>query len=147
MMKKLVINTTKYNFKWSPRNVDESTRTVPDLVLSMAEIYRKYLVTGDISSLPGKVRPTMYDEGDEFDDSFESEEMTDSLLRARELRDSASNTIKTQTTERTRQPDNGPSGQEDKPQNDEGANAPSTKPPITQVPSNPAHDEEPRDKE
>lgn len=104
-MKKQVINTTKYNFKWSPRKVDESTRTVPDLVLSMADIYRKYLVTGDISSLPGKVRPTMYDEGDEFDESFESEEMTDSLLRARELRDSASNTIKTQTTERTRQQD------------------------------------------
>lgn len=83
---KKAVNYTKYNFSWVPRKIDESTLTVPDLVLSMAEIYRKYAVTGDISSLPGKVRPVTFDDGDEFDDSFESEEMTDTLLHAREIR-------------------------------------------------------------
>lgn len=83
---------SKYDFLYNPKNfrrVDESTMTVPDLVLSMAEIYRKYALTGDINALPGKVRPQSFDTGDEFDESFESEEMTDSMLHATNLRRSS----------------------------------------------------------
>lgn len=85
---------SKYDFVFeTPRVIDESTDTVPDLVLSMAEIYRKYKVSGgDITVLPGNVRPIIQDDGDELSDEVfdEPEEMTDSLLLARSIRSAAS---------------------------------------------------------
>lgn len=104
---KKVMSKYDYVFK-TPRLISEDSITVPDLVLSMAEIYRKYAVTGDISSLPGKVRPNYVDDGDEFEDGFESEEMTDTLLYAKQLRESPA-----------RQPEKAHPASEDKPQEKE----------------------------
>ena len=90
--KKNVMSKYDYVFE-TPRIIDETTDTVPDLVLSMAEIYRKYKVTGgDISVLPGNIRPIIQDDGDELSDDVydEPEEMTDSLLLARSIRSEAS---------------------------------------------------------
>lgn len=85
---------SKYDYVFqTPRIIDETTETVPDLVLSMAEIYRKYHVSGgDISVLPGNIRPIVQDDGDELSDDIydELEEMTDSLLLARSIRSAAS---------------------------------------------------------
>lgn len=90
--KRKVMSKYDYVFE-TPRFIDESTDTVPDLVLSMAEIYRKYKVSGgDIGVLPGNIRPIIQDEGDELSDDIydEPEEMTDSLLLARSIRSAAS---------------------------------------------------------
>ena len=85
---------SKYDYVFeTPRIIDESSDTVPDLVLSMAEIYRKYHVSGgDISVLPGNIRPITVDDGDELSDDIydDPEDMTDSLLLARSIRSAAS---------------------------------------------------------
>lgn len=78
-----------YLFGWqyqpSLRLIDESTSTVPDMVLSMKDIYERYAVTGDISSLPGSVRPFVEDPEDS--DYRESpEENLDVLYATREAR-------------------------------------------------------------
>lgn len=89
MAKKKTGVFTKYDYvPGNYRRISEESNTVPDLVLSMAEIYRKYAVTGDISALPGRVRPVYVDNGSEFDDSFESEEATDTYLHVQDLRES-----------------------------------------------------------
>lgn len=122
---------TKYDYvPGKYRFISEETLTVPDLVLSMAEIYRKYAITGDISSLPGKVRPNYVDDGDELEDGFESEEMTDTLLHAKELRESPA-----------RQPDKAHPASEDKPQEIEESSKEESSP-KPQVPaSEPASDD------
>lgn len=59
-----------YLFGWqyqpSYRLIDESTSTVPDMVLSMKDIYERYAVTGDISALPGSIRPYVEDPEDSY---------------------------------------------------------------------------------
>lgn len=80
---------SSYLFGWqyqsNHRLLDESTSTIPDMVLSMKDIYERYAVTGDISSLPGSVRP--YVEDPEDSDYRESpEETLDVLYASREAR-------------------------------------------------------------
>lgn len=125
---KKVMSKYDYVFK-TPRFISEDSLTVPDLVLSMAEIYRKYAVTGDISSLPGKVRPNYFDDGDELDDGFESEEMTDTLLHAKELRESA-----------LRQQEKAHPASEDKPQEEEESSKEESSPKPQEPASEPADD-------
>lgn len=100
---------SKYDYVFDEtcyRKISEESCTVPNMCLSMAEIYRKYVVTGgDISQLPGKVMPHTFDDGDEFDESFESEEYVDTMLHVQELR--------------TRQPEPAYPAAEDKPDNEQ----------------------------
>lgn len=79
---------SKYDYVGpNPRIISEETCTVPDLVLSMADIYRKYAVTGDISALPGAVRPIVVDDADVEDPiNPDYEEFTDVLEHSRRIR-------------------------------------------------------------
>lgn len=90
MAKKLSISRSrsrfifKHQFVLNPREVDESTLTVPDLVLSMRDVYKKYVLTGSIEGLA--VRPFVQDE--RLMDDF-PEETVDTLLMSKNLRESA----------------------------------------------------------
>lgn len=111
----------KHQFKLDPRIIDESTDTLPDLVLSMRDIYRKYAVTGDISALPGAVRPLVQDPEDYDGEAPEFEELVDVSYNRTRLRDEL----------RTRQQDTGQAAAERKPVAPEGASKkePETVPP------------------
>lgn len=68
----------KHQYKHSPRRLDcTGSRTIPDLVLSMRDIYLKYAVTGDISSLPGRIRPYSDDDVDSDLEAPDYEEFVD----------------------------------------------------------------------
>lgn len=97
-----------YLFGWqyqpSFRLIDESTSTVPDMVLSMKDIYERYAVTGDISSLPGSMRP--YVEDPEDSDYRESpEETLDVLYASREARMQADDMLAKLSAERESESD------------------------------------------
>lgn len=77
-MKKSKTFIFKHQYKHSPRRLDcTGSRTIPDLVLSMRDIYLKYAVTGDISSLPGRIRPFTDDDVDSNLESPDYEELVD----------------------------------------------------------------------
>lgn len=60
--------------------------TEPDCVLSMREIYNKYVVTGNINGISGTTRPLTYsDPSDEYADTSEFEEDIDLLRVAKEV--------------------------------------------------------------
>lgn len=74
----------KYQYKPDIRRIDEESKTVPDLVLSMRDVYRKYVLTGNLEGIA--VSPLVTD--DRLMEEF-PEETTDSLLMAQQLRESA----------------------------------------------------------
>lgn len=79
-----------YIFKWqykpSYRLIGSETQTVPDMVLSMKDIYQRYAVTGDITLLPGSVRPMNFDPDDDNYPVTDAEDFTDVLQVSRSLR-------------------------------------------------------------
>lgn len=79
-----------YIFKWQykPNNrfIGSKTSTVPDMVMSMKDIYQRYAVTGDISQLPGSVRPINVDPDDGNYSVTDAEDFTDVLQASRSLR-------------------------------------------------------------
>lgn len=74
-----------WQYQPSFRLIDESTSTVPDMVLSMKDIYERYAVTGDITSLPGSVRPYVEDPEDSGYREY-PEEPLDLFYQSREAR-------------------------------------------------------------
>lgn len=74
----------KHQYKPELRRIDEDSKTVPDLVLSMRDVYRKYVLTGNLEGIA--VSPLVTD--DRLMEEF-PEETTDSLLMAQQLRESA----------------------------------------------------------
>lgn len=83
-----------FGWQYQPlfRLIDESTSTVPDMVLSMKDIYERYAVTGDISSLPGSVRPYVEDPEDSYYRET-PEETLDVLYESRSARMQAEDMI------------------------------------------------------
>lgn len=79
-----------YIFKWQykPNNrfIGCESSTVPDMVMSMKEIYSRYAVTGDISQLPGSVRPMNVDPDDDNYPVTDADDFTDVLQASRSLR-------------------------------------------------------------
>lgn len=73
----------KHQYKPEIRRIDEESKTVPDLVLSMRDVYRKYVLTGNLEGIA--VSPLVID--DRLMEEL-PEETTDSLLMAQQLRES-----------------------------------------------------------
>lgn len=93
-MKKQFVNN-KYQFfsGYGDSGIDYSELvTVPDLVLSMQEIYEKYAVRGDIAGLANNTYPHVTDDLDLDDPSvdFVPEETVDILYESRRQRSAAS---------------------------------------------------------
>lgn len=95
-----------WQYQPSFRLIDESTSTVPDMVLSMKDIYERYAVTGDISALPGSVRPYV-DDPEDSDYRESPEEDLDILFETREARMLAEDLVSRehQTSSADRDPD------------------------------------------
>lgn len=96
----------KHQFVLDPRQVDESTLTVPDLVLSMRDVYKKYVLTGSIEGLA--VRPFVQD--DRLMDEM-PEEPVDTLLLSKNLRESALEEFESRQRREDDSPSSEPSGE------------------------------------
>lgn len=83
----------KFQFELECRVIGRETSTVPDMVFSMKDIYERYAVTHDISSLPGAVRPFNEDPDDGNYPYSDAEDMLDVLHNARHARMDAEDMI------------------------------------------------------